>query len=554
MTAQPVPKTAGNDFRYFNRLLRTLEDLIQETPWLQTEEATLVSAMIHDVHELSTAIRAEAAAERWTAAAEPGADPTAAPPDDFAAQRACLEDWAAGLAGGDPAAAVLPGLLACLPALAGADHVPEFEPAPPDDHGDTPDTATPLALDTAASGRIAPAGDVDHFVFAADAGVFYRIDVIGDGLPDPLVALSGPDGEWLAEDDDSGDGLAARLYWEAPAGGSYTLAVESSAIGDARTGTYTLTVTAIDISDDHGNAPASASAVALDAPLAAVIDYATDVDVFAFDAVAGTLYRIDVAVDTLQDSVLTLSDAAGWELARDDDGGEGLGSRLYWEAPAAGRYTVAVASSPFWEDRTGAYTLTVTAGGDDDDHGNAVATATALTVGAATPGVIDYENDRDVFTFEAESGVLYQIDVAPDTLANPVVTLSGPDGEWLAEDDDGGEGLGSRLYWEAPAAGPYTVEVRSVAYGDVPTGSYILTISARLGRSRRLVIRLTCPGYAGRGDYPRQLGQLPHRPSASSEALAGEHASPALRAIPGEGAGASGEVGAGPGPCGPDGR
>ena len=191
--------------------------------------------------------------------------------------------------------------------------------------------------------------------------MLYRIDVVGDTLPDPMVILSGPDFEWLADDDDGGEGLAARLHWEAPAAGAYFLAVESSFFGDTRTGTYTLTVTAVDTADDHGNAPASASAVALGAPLMAVIDYETDVDVFAFDAVAGALYQIDVVPDTLADPVVTLSGPDGEWLAEDDDGGEGLGARLYWEAPAAGRYYVEVRSVAWSDGPIGSYTLTIRA-------------------------------------------------------------------------------------------------------------------------------------------------------------------------------------------------
>ena len=99
--------------------------------------------------------------------------------------------------------------------------------------------------------------------------------------------------------------------------------------------------------------------------------------------------------------------------------------------------------------------------------------------GAPVAGTIDHAEDGDLFTLDAETGVLYQIDVVPDTLADPVVVLYDGEARALAQDDDGGAGLVARLYWETTAAGRYFVEVRSVTFGDVPTGSYTLTVRVR---------------------------------------------------------------------------
>ena len=111
-----------------------------------------------------------------------------------------------------------------------------------------------------------------------------------------------------------------------------------------------------------------------------------------------------------------------------------------------------------------------------DDHGDLIDEATPATLGEATgaPGVLEWGDDIDVFVFEAVAGELYQIDVAPGTLEDPTVELYDADGLWLAYNDDHGNTLASRLYWEATNSGPHYVAVSG--YG---TGTYTLTIAQR---------------------------------------------------------------------------
>ena len=87
-----------------------------------------------------------------------------------------------------------------------------------------------------------------------------------------------------------------------------------------------------------------------------VLDYPGDFDLFVFDAVHRELYQIDVALGTLGDSVVAVYDADETQLAFNDDYEGTLASRVFWEAPTAGRYYVAVASLG---DGTGSYTLTI---------------------------------------------------------------------------------------------------------------------------------------------------------------------------------------------------
>ena len=56
----------------------------------------------------------------------------------------------------------------------------------------------------------------------------------------------------------------------------------------------------------------------------------------------------------------------------------------------------------------GTYTLTVSLSDLIDDHGNSEGEATAIRVGADVRGALDYDDDIDLFRFQAERGQTYQ--------------------------------------------------------------------------------------------------------------------------------------------------
>ena len=96
-----------------------------------------------------------------------------------------------------------------------------------------------------------------------------------------------------------------------------------------------------------------------------------------------------------------------------------------------------------------------------DDHGNDIDNATVAAVGADVEGALDYDDDIDFFRFKAEQGQSYQIDVALGTLDDSIVELYDVDGSFLDTNDDYGDTLASRLYWEAPSSGERYVLVGS---------------------------------------------------------------------------------------------
>ena len=189
-------------------------------------------------------------------------------------------------------------------------------------------------------------------------------------------------------------------------------------------GSYTLTVRVLDVVDDFADGLEGAFGVALEEPVEGVLDYGGDVDYFAFEALAGELYEIEVALGTLADSFVGVYDANWFVLDYNDDRGDGpLGSLLVWRAPESGDFFVEVSGSG-----EGSYSLTVGVSAIVDDYADGVEGAPRVAVGETVGGVLDYSGDVDVFVFGAVEGELYEIDVELGTLSDSVVRVIDSDG------------------------------------------------------------------------------------------------------------------------------
>ena len=337
----------------------------------------------------------------------------------------------------------------------------------PDDHGNDIDDATVAAVGADVEGAIGYLGDTDYFRFTAEEGQFYQIDVDLGSLPDSVLVLLGPDGWELAYNDDYGDSPASRVLWEAPASGDYYLVVEAN--GSADVGNYTLTVSHSTIVDDHGDGVDDATAIRVGADVQGALDYDGDIDYFRFQAEQGESYQIDVALGTLDDSIVYLYDADGSLLDSNDDDGGTSASRLYWKAPSNGVYYVAVTG--FYG--VGTYTLTVSLSDLVDDHANSEERATEIRVGEEVRGAVGSRDDIDYFHFKALRGQIYRIYVARGTLDDSRVYLHDTDGSFLGYSQDRGGPFAEGLYWEAPSNGERYVAVTGV-FG---IGSYTLTVS-----------------------------------------------------------------------------
>lgn len=200
--------------------------------------------------------------------------------------------------------------------------------------------------------------------------------------------------------------------------------------------------------------------------------------VFTFKMVKDTTYQIDMKSTDL-DSYLRLEDPKGKQVAYNDDGGGFPDARIVFKATESGDYRII--ATTFGGGKTGKFTLTAR----DKDA--------AVPVGKA----IDLKNDKGkatytgsiadddplyngkkhkLFTFAMEAGKTYQIDHVSGAF-DAFLYLESPDGKVLARDDDGGEGLNSRITYRAEKAGRYRVIATSLS--GQRTGDFTLTVQEK---------------------------------------------------------------------------
>ena len=104
-----------------------------------------------------------------------------------------------------------------------------------DDHGDTPSSATALAVGSSRSGQLEPGGDVDYFRVEVSASGELTVHTTGN--LDTKGQLEDSTGGVLASDDDGGDGYNFRLA-HAVSAGTYYIKVEG--YDATTTGSYTI--------------------------------------------------------------------------------------------------------------------------------------------------------------------------------------------------------------------------------------------------------------------------------------------------------------------------
>ncbi len=346
------------------------------------------------------------------------------------------------------------------------------ERLPRDNIGNSTSTGGRIAADRTIEGSLDFPSDSDWYRIRLTGGQSYRftLDASGESpIGDPLIRLHDASGAELAVDDDGGDGLNSYLEFTAPTTGNYYVEA-SSFTGDA-TGGYTLAARA-------GDVPADTST---DASLSAEGDYregvlapAGDRDWYRLELVEGQGVRIGMQAtgtpDSIGDPFLVLYGSDGAELARDDDGGDGLNAWLEFQAPAAGTYYVEARG--FTEDATGRYALNLVGG----EVGNSYDTAEALLAnGDPRTSFIGAAGDVDWFAIELIEGRPYRFNLDgldEGALADPMLTIFDSTGTQVAADDDGGRGFNSYLSFASPTGGTYFAAVSS--FDGQSTGRYTL--------------------------------------------------------------------------------
>jgi hypothetical protein len=209
--------------------------------------------------------------------------------------------------------------------------------------------------------------------------------------------------------------------------------------------------------------------------------------VYTVALTAGKAYQIDLKSKDF-DTVLRLEDAKGKEVAFNDDVDPStFDSRIIYKAAASGDFKIIVTC--FDEKKVGNFTLSVV-------EADKKAIATAASKFKGTPIELKIKdgkathagelNEKDptafkhyykLFTVELEEGKTYRIDLknaGEDKNFDPHLYVEDAAENAVANDDDGGDGLNSRLTFKAARTGTY--RLIATTNPQLQTGRFTLEV------------------------------------------------------------------------------
>lgn len=195
---------------------------------------------------------------------------------------------------------------------------------------------------------------------------------------------------------------------------------------------------------------------------------------FEFTADAGATAVIEVTSSDF-DPLVTV-----WRgnefIGEDDDGGDGLNSRLAVRLAQGGTYLVGVTS---YGGATGSFSLALSGdGGDGSADGG-----TGTFSGTLASGDQDFDGRlADIFPYTGRGGEELTVSVSSTDFDTYVGVLSGSmagDFQVLLENDDANGSTNSELTVRLPANGNYSIMVTSYTPGEM--GSYELIVSSAAG-------------------------------------------------------------------------
>lgn len=297
--------------------------------------------------------------------------------------------------------------------------LPKTDPTPFADTvpGDTSSTAA-ISVGGSVAVTIDTAGDHDWYRISLTAGQSYvfTTQAIAGSNPDTFLRVRDSAGASLAFDDDGGDNTYSLVAFTATTTGTYFL--DAGTYNDVGTGSYRLLAIAVPPTgaDSVLGSTATTATLTVGGGIAGNIETANDRDWYAITLTAGETYIFrtgGVVADGTVDTLLTLRDAAGTQLATNDDAGQGRYSAIRFTVATTGTYYLDVGA---FSTGTGQYTLS------------------AFT----TPPLTVYTNDQIVTqlidNYWGGAGQRHAFNVAPGGTITFNVTALTADGQNLARE------------------------------------------------------------------------------------------------------------------------
>ena len=317
----------------------------------------------------------------------------------------------------------------------------------PGGHGDTRETATVITAGSTTSGVLTSV-DNDYFAITVnDVGTILR--AYTTGTTNTRGTIEDSEGNILKFNDNSGSGSNFDVSHEILSTGTYYINVNGffSTIG-----VYDLVVSFTP--GGHGNTRETATVISAGSTTSGFLlpGGVRDDDYFAITVgETGTLRAYTTGTTNTRG---TIEDSEGNELATDNNSGSGNNFNMSYEILSIGTYYINVDGSS--SSTSGAYDLVVSFTPTNDDHGDTLDEATAVTTGSTTSGVID-RGDDDYFAITVgEAGVLRAYTTGTTDTRG---AIEDSDGNVLATNDDGGSDRNFDVSHEILSTGTYYIKV-----------------------------------------------------------------------------------------------
>ena len=378
-----------------------------------------------------------------------------------------------------------------------------FPQAPPvqaaDDHGDDRDHATAInTTGTRVHGSISPTilnngFDRDYFSFRAMRGVRYTITAHLQTVERVDLSIINSKRLGTGEAGDQSEpvltkGEKIEMEWTARTQDTYFVEVKAhyDAGGDPLLGAYSLSITADNSLADshHGDSINYAYPAETGKPYQAAISpwsnrhFGTgtiygrnDQDFFAFDAERGGKYTVEVQLGTSEGVDISVVDDFGQKVHSTRTGD----TTLEWVAPDNDIYYARITGTGRVKNTVGTYTVTI----DSDDslidrHSDKRTNAEVIAIGQTHQGAVSPADDLDYFSFQANRGVKYTIDLIPGTTEAVDVVIEKPSQGIEASH----VGDGASLNWVAPNDNTYYLVISRSSQVRGAVGSYTLRITS----------------------------------------------------------------------------
>jgi serine protease Do len=200
--------------------------------------------------------------------------------------------------------------------------------------------------------------------FYGTQGQMVQIDVMSDAF-DAFAILEGPAGNEIARDDDTGEGLNARLSVALPVTGTYRIIANTYRQGQF--GRYTVRVSSAGAVTPGGGGGMTMAGTrgqilrgqVVSGQLSLGDARLADNSLFqawAYYGQAGEVITLDVTSSDF-DAFAVIQDGSGNVLSRDDDSGGGLNARITFALPYTGMYRLI--ANTYRQGATGTFTLSV---------------------------------------------------------------------------------------------------------------------------------------------------------------------------------------------------